>query len=193
MATTSLFFVELNHLRHRWGWLLALGMLMIALGILALFAMPVATVAAVLALGWVMVVSGIIEVVHAFGVHRWGGAFLHLVAGIVGILLGLLVVTHPVAGALAWTLIFSAFFTIIGIFRIVAALRFKFLNWGWTVFDGAITLVLGILIGAAWPWSGFWFLGLSVGISLLLRGWSYVMMAIALRALPSQGQTLRAA
>ncbi|HEV2730276.1 MAG TPA: hypothetical protein VGV15_09615, partial [Terriglobales bacterium] len=93
----------------------------------------------------------------------------------------------------AWTLLFASFFTVIGIFRMIAAIRLKFPNWGWAVFDGTVTLLLGILLWAEWPWSGFWFLGLSIGISLLLRGWSYVMLALAVRGLAAPKEMLRAA
>jgi uncharacterized membrane protein HdeD (DUF308 family) len=181
---TSPLFLEVENLRRRWGWLMTLGILMLILGTIALIIMPAATIGTVLVLGWLLVVSGIIEAVHAFRVRRWGGIFLHLVGGILGVLVGLLVVTHPVAGALAWTLLFSSFFTVIGLFRLIAALRLRFPNWGWAVFDGSITLLLGILLWVQWPWSGLWFLGFAVGFSLLLRGWSYVMFAIALRTLP---------
>jgi uncharacterized membrane protein HdeD (DUF308 family) len=163
---------------------MTLGILMVILGTIALIIMPAATIGTVLVLGWLLVVSGIIEAIHAFRVRRWGGIFLHLVGGILGVLVGLLIVTHPVAGALAWTLLFSSFFTVIGLFRLIAALRLRFPNWGWAVFDGSITLLLGILLWVQWPWSGLWFLGFAVGFSLLLRGWSYVMFAIALRTLP---------
>jgi len=96
---------------------------------------------------------------------------------------GLLVAIHPVAGALAWTLLFASFFTVIGIFRIVAAVRLKFPLWGWAVFDGAVTTLLGLILWVSWPWSGLWFLGVALGVSLILRGWSYVMLAIAARSL----------
>jgi uncharacterized membrane protein HdeD (DUF308 family) len=99
-------------------------------------------------------------------------------------LVGLLVVTHPLLGALGWTLLFASFFTVIGLFRTIAAIRLKFPNWGWAVFDGVITLALGILLWAAWPTSSLWFLGLAVGVSLILRGWSYVMFALAVHSLP---------
>jgi len=65
----------------------------------------------------------------------------------------------------------------------VAAIRMRLLNWGWTAFDGAVTLLLGIVLWTNWPWSGLWFLGLSIGISLILRGWAHVMLALALRSL----------
>ncbi|MGZ4867956.1 MAG: HdeD family acid-resistance protein [Candidatus Angelobacter sp.] len=192
MITTPLF-LELENLRHKWGWLMALGILMIVLGIVALVIMPAATIGTVLVLGWLLVISGVIEAVQAFRVRQWGGLFLHLIGGVLGILVGLLVVTHPVAGALAWTLLFASFFTVIGVFRLVAAIRLKFPNWGWAAFDGAITLGLGILLWIEWPWSGLWFMGLAVGISLMLRGWSYVMFALAIHSLPIPTQIRQAA
>ena len=101
----------------------------------------------------------------------------------IGILIGLLIVTHPVAGALAWTRLFASFFTVIGLFRLVAAIWLRYPSWGWAVFDGIVTVVLGLLLWAGIPWSGLWFLGLALGIALILRGWSTVMFALAVRAI----------
>jgi uncharacterized membrane protein HdeD (DUF308 family) len=190
---TTLLVSDPEELRRKWGWFLALGIALVALGIIALGMMPAATIATVMVLGWLMVFSGVVEAVHGFQVRGWGGVFLHLVGGILGILIGLLIVTHPVAGALAWTLLFASFFTVIGLFRLIAAIRLRFPNWGWAVFDGSITLLLGILLWADWPGSGFWFLGLSIGISLILRGWSHLMLALAIRSLAAPKEMLRAA
>ncbi len=192
MVTTPLL-LEFENLRHKWGWLLTLGIVMLTLGIVAFIITPAATIGTVLVLGWLIVASGVVEGIHAFRMRKWGGIFLHLVGGILGVLIGLLIVTHPVAGALAWTLLFASFFTVIGIFRLVVAIRLKFPNWGWAAFDGAITLLLGILLWAEWPWSGFWFLGVAVGVSLVLRGWAYVMFAFALHSLPVPRQLRQAA
>jgi uncharacterized membrane protein HdeD (DUF308 family) len=176
---------QLEEYRNRWGWYVVLGIVLIFLGIFALFVVPAATLATVLVLGWLMVFSGVVEAVQAFRVHRWGGFFLHMIGAVLGIGVGLLIVTHPLAGALAWTLLFASFFTVIGLFRLIAAFRLKFENWGWAAFDGAITLALGIMLWMGWPSSALWFMGLAVGITLILRGWTYVMMAFALRALPA--------
>jgi uncharacterized membrane protein HdeD (DUF308 family) len=126
-------------------------------------------------------------------VRGWRGASLHLLAGILGILIGLLIVTHPVAGAMAWTLLFASFFTVIGAFRIITAARLRFRHWGWVAFDGTITLLAGIILAIEWPWSGYWFIGLALGISMLLRGWSYVMFSLALRSLPRAVEIRRVA
>jgi uncharacterized membrane protein HdeD (DUF308 family) len=186
-------FHGVENLRRHWGWLLAVGILMLALGTIAMIIMPAATIGTVLVLGWLLVFSGIVETIYAFRVRRWGGLFLHLIGGVLGVLIGLLIVTHPVAGALAWTLLFASFLTVIGIFRLVAAVSLKFPNWGWAVFDSLITVALGILVWAEWPTSSMWFLGLAVGVSLILRGWSYVMFALAIRSLPGSTELQRAA
>jgi uncharacterized membrane protein HdeD (DUF308 family) len=192
MVTTPLSFA-FDNLRHRWGWLLVLGLLMAVLGTIALVITPAATLGTVLALGWLLAISGVFEIIQAFRVRRWGGFFLHLLGGLLGIFVGLLIVTHPVAGALGYTLLLASFFTVIGIFRLVTALALKFPHWGWAAFDGVITLVLGIVVWAEWPWSGFWFLGLAVGISLILRGWSYVMFALAIHNVRLPDQVRQAA
>jgi len=192
MATTVMV-LGVEELRHKWGWFLALGVALIVLGVIALAMIPVATLAAVMVLGWLLVFSGIVEAVHGFQVHRWGGMFMHLAGGVLGVLIGLLIVTHPVAGALAWTLLFASFFTVVGLFRLVAAIRLKFPNWGWAAFDGTVTTLLGILLGAGWPWSGLWFLGFAVGVSLVLRGWSALMLALTIRSIAGPIEVRRAA
>ncbi|HEY4844011.1 MAG TPA: DUF308 domain-containing protein [Terriglobales bacterium] len=191
--TTNASLLEIGGVQHKWGWLLVLGISMVVLGTIALFITPAATIGTVLVLGWLLVVSGVVETIQSFRMRKWGGIFLHLIGGVLGVLVGLLIVTHPVAGALAWTLLFAAFFTIIGIFRLVAAIRLKFPNWGWAAFDGAVTLLLGVLLWIDWPGSGLWFLGFAVGVSLLLRGWAYVMFAIAVRAVPAAAASMRQA
>jgi len=190
---TSPWLHDIGTLRHKWRWLVTLGIVMILLGSIALVIMPAATLATVLGLGWLLIISGIAESIYAFRIRKWGGLFLHLIGGILGVLIGLLIVTHPVAGALAWTLLFASFFTVIGIFRLIAATSLRFPHWGWVLFDSIATMGLGILLWAEWPWSGLWFLGLAVGVSLILRGWSYIMFALAIRSLPLSGQLRRAA
>ena len=60
----------------------------------------------------------------------WGGLFLHLIGGALGLLVGLLVVTHPLAGAVAWTLLFASFLSVVGLFRIIVAVSLKWATVG---------------------------------------------------------------
>lgn len=186
-------FSSIHGLRQHWGWLFALGLATLIVGIAAMIITPIATLATVLVLGWLLFFSGVIECVYAFRAHNWEGVLFHLIDGILGVVIGLVVVTHPVAGALTWTLLFASFLTVLGIFRLVAAIRMKFPNWGWAFFDGLITTALGLMLWAEWPSSALWFMGLAVGVSLVLRGSSYVMFALGIRALPKSGQLQEAA
>lgn len=179
---TGMLLMDIENLRHKWGWLLALGIVTLVVGMLALIVTPAATLASALILSWLLLFSGVAETAYAFQVHKWGGLFLHLISGLLAAFIGLLGVTHPAASALAFTLLFASFLTVIGAFRMVAAISLKFPNWGWSVFDGVITMGLGFLIWAEWPSSAVWFLGLALGVSLVLRGWSYIMLSIAIRS-----------
>ena len=172
---------DLNRVHQKWLWLLLLGMVFIVLGLVCFIFAPAATLAGVMIFGWIAIISGIIEAVQSFYVRTWQGVFLHLIGGLLGILIGFLVITHPVAGALAWTLLFAAFFTVFGILRMVGAMLLKFPTWPWALLDGIIGALVGFLLWAEWPFSGFWFLGVTLGVFLAMRGWSYVMFALALR------------
>jgi hypothetical protein len=75
MTGTALLF-DLGDLRHKWGWFLALGIIMIVFGLIALAVMPAATIGTVLILGWLMIFSGIVEAIHGFQVRELGRIFL---------------------------------------------------------------------------------------------------------------------
>jgi uncharacterized membrane protein HdeD (DUF308 family) len=175
------FVPEASSVGHRWGWFLFVGILLLVVGAIALILTPAATLGTVMVLGWLLAFTGIIECIHAFQIHKWTGFFLYLLAGIVALVVGLLVATHPVAGALAWTLLFASYFIVIGIFQMIASISLKFPAWGWSVFNAVVTFVLGILLWVEWPSSSMWFIGLAVGITMILRGWSFVILAFAIR------------
>jgi len=63
--------IDIDEIRHGWRWLLALGIVMIVAGSIALVIMPAATLGTILVLGWLLVFSGVIEAIHAFRVRRW--------------------------------------------------------------------------------------------------------------------------
>lgn len=172
---------DFSRVHQRWIWLLLLGITFMVLGCICFVFAPAATLASVMIFGWIAIFSGIIEVVQTFYMRTWQGVFLHVIGGLLGVLIGFLVITHPVAGALAWTLLFAAFFTVFGILRMLGAALLKFPTWPWVMLDGIVGTLLGFLLWAEWPWSGFWFLGVALGIFLAMRGWSYVMLALALR------------
>ena len=174
----------LEEVRRNWGWFLALGIALIVLGVLALGAPWLVTLATVLLFGWLLLFAGVFEAVGAFWARRWSGFFLHLLAGTLNVVIGLLLIAHPVAGAAGLTLLLAAFFLVGGLFRLGVAAAVQFPGWPWAVLGGAVTALLGILIWAEWPSSALWVIGLFVGIELIFRGLGWVMFALAARELP---------
>lgn len=185
VSVTSWYLVGDEHLKRRWGWFVALGVLLVVMGAIAVGWSFLATIASVIFLGWLMLVGGVLEVAHAFSNKRWGGFFLDLLAGVLYIVVGLLMVINPAASAVALTLLISAFLIVGGVFRIVAGLSVQFHNQGWLVLHGAINVLLGILIWMQWPLSGLWVIGLFVGIDMIFNGWALVMLGIAAKKLRS--------
>jgi uncharacterized membrane protein HdeD (DUF308 family) len=175
------FAVTGDDLRRAWGWLLFLGVVLIILGTLALIAPYVATQFVVMVYGWVLLFAGVAQVVVAFASARWGGFFLHLLMGIIDVVLGLLFLLHPLPVAVALTLFLAAGFLVGGVFRLVAAFSLRFPGWGWTALSGVITLAVGVLLWAWWPWD-WTVVGLFVGIQMVFYGWSAVMLALAARS-----------
>jgi uncharacterized membrane protein HdeD (DUF308 family) len=176
---------ELQSLRDNSGWLLALGVALIVLGMLALGS-EFTTLAVMLTFAVLLLMAGVVEIAAAFFARRWSGFFLHLLFGFLYLVVGMLMIEHPGVAADALTLMLAASFLAGGLLRIVVALSQRFGNWGWGLLNGVITFVLGVMIWRRWPDASDWIIGLFVGIELIFTGWSLVMLALAVRRLPRQ-------
>ncbi|MDX1964783.1 MAG: HdeD family acid-resistance protein [Pirellulales bacterium] len=180
---------EYNRLRGSWGWFMALGVALVILGSVAIgwACLREVTIAATWLFGWVMIAAGVAEVVHAFSVTRWSGTLLHLLMGVMYGVVGILTIEKPELSAIIFTQFLAIFFIVSGAFRILAALVNQFPGWGWVLVNGVVTLVLGVMIYKEWPYSGLWFIGLYLGIDMILNGWTWIFLALGLKRLPSLG------
>ena len=170
-----------EEIKHHWRRFVVLGVALIALGVVALGSVGIATLASVLVFGWILVAAGILETVHAWRVRGWSGFTRHLLGGLLSFVVGGLIVANPAAGMLSLTLLMAAFFIVGGIFRIVTALSFRLPGRGWAVAGGIVTVALGMIIAAEWPVSAVWVIGTFVGIDLIFDGWSLVMAGLGAR------------
>src|SRR5215471_16045028 len=180
-----------EELRRSWGWFLGLGIGLILLGVIAIGSAFFMTIASVFLFGWILIIGGVMEVVHAFWHKRWAGFFLDLLTGVLYVVVGWMMVNNPQESALLLTLIIAMFLVFEGVFRIVTAITVRYPHWGSVLFNGIISLLLGILIWRRWPVSGLWVIGLFVGIEMLLNGWSLVMLGLTGRNLPEEAPAPR--
>jgi uncharacterized membrane protein HdeD (DUF308 family) len=175
---------ELNALRGHWFWFVLLGIALVVLGTIALGSVVIASLATAVALGILILLGGVAETVGAFWCRGWSGFFLHLLSGVLSIVIGVLFLRAPVGALLALTLLVASFLMVGGIFKIVAAVSYRFAAWGWPLLSGIIDLILGVLIWQEWPASALWVIGLFVGINLVFRGFNWIGLGLSLRALP---------
>jgi len=173
-----------EELKRAWGWFLALGIILVILGVVALVWSVVATLVSVEIFGWLLLVGGVLSAAHAFLRRRWGGFFMELFAGVLYALVGLMVVANPAGGAAALTLLIALFLLVGGVFRVITALSVRFHHRIWMLLNGVISLLLGVMIWSDWPWSGLWVIGLFIGIDMIFYGWSLVMLGMVVKRLP---------
>jgi uncharacterized membrane protein HdeD (DUF308 family) len=166
---------------HQWGWFLAFGIVLALLGFIAIIRSFAATVVSMVFFGWLLVFAGAIEFIDSFMVGHWAGFFLHLLSAVLFIFIGILFVLRPVLSAEVATFVMSFFFLAGGLYEVVSSLWSHVEGWGWQVFDGVLSMLMGGLLLAQWPLSGLWVIGFFVGIHLLISGLSWITLSLELR------------
>jgi uncharacterized membrane protein HdeD (DUF308 family) len=175
---------DLRGLRGVWIWFVLLGVSLVVLGVAAVAYAEIVGITTALLVGFVLVVSGLIQIAGAFLARGWGGFFLSLLGGVLSLALGVILIDHPVDALILYTLLLAVCLFVEGLFRIAAALVGRFHNWGWVLASGVVTLLLGVMIWKQWPFSGLEVVGIFVGVNMICNGLAYVTLGLSARKLP---------
>jgi uncharacterized membrane protein HdeD (DUF308 family) len=169
-------------LRAKWGWIVALGIVYLLAGFVALGSVAMATVASVFVVGVMMIIAGVAEMFSAFQFKSWGKFLLWVLLGALYIIAGFVTFENPLLAAALLTLILGVSLVASGIMRIILAFSMKQETpWIWILLSGVITLLLGLLILAHWPVSSLYVLGLFLGIDLIMAGTGWIGLGFGLR------------
>src|ERR1700688_1781461 len=172
----------LQPLRAKSGWIVALGVIYVIAGFVALGSVILATVATVFVVGIMMVIAGVAEVINAFQIKTWGRFLLWLLLGALYIVAGFITFENPLLAAAILTLFLGIALIASGIMRIVLAFSMQsVMPWIWVLLSGVITLFLGLVIVAHWPVSSLYILGLFLGIDLVRAGASWIGIGLGLK------------
>jgi uncharacterized membrane protein HdeD (DUF308 family) len=183
MSATSLVTIAKQSI----GWSIALSVLMILAGVLAIVAPMAAGIAVTVVVGWLLVFSGAAHLVFAWHTRTTGGFIWELLLGIAYILVGAYVLRNPVAGLASLTLALAIYLLAEGILELVMSFRLRPMAGStWLLLDGIITLILAILIWRSWPSGSPWVIGTLVGISMLFSGVSRLMLSLAARSVAAK-------
>jgi uncharacterized membrane protein HdeD (DUF308 family) len=166
--------------RHR-GLFLFEGILLLALGVLAVLVPAIASVAATIFFGWILLVSGIVGLYTTFRGRQLPGFWWSLVSALIGIVAGVLLLGWPVQGTFSLTSVLIAFLLIEGAVSIFYALEHRAGSprWGYVLASGIVDLVLGLILFAGLPGTAVWALGLLIGINMIFGGWALILMALS--------------
>lgn len=163
-------------------WSILWGILMFICGILAISLPLVSSIGIVIVLAWLILFAGISHLIFAFHCHSIGGVLWQVLLAVVYGIAGIFMLMNPLLGVLSLTLVLAVFLLFEGILELVLYFHIRSLRpAGWVLFDGIVTLILGILIWAQWPSSSVWVIGTLVGISLIFSGISRFMLSLAVR------------
>ena len=174
----------LDEIRKSWGWFMFLGIALTILGVTCIIFAVRATFATVLVFGWLLLISGVFQLIQSFRTGAWSGFFLYLLSALLRGVTGYLLIRYPIIGAQSLTLVLGLFFIVGGLFRAIGSGMAKFPRWGWAVFSGIVSVILGIMVLWQMPNIGIWFLGLAVGVDLLFDGVAVCSFAAAIHHLP---------
>jgi uncharacterized membrane protein HdeD (DUF308 family) len=188
VSTTSVKIKDRQYLREKWGWFFFLGTLLTILGVAAMATPFVASIAVALFVGILLLVSGVMQMIHAFSFRKVGDFIGEMALSIIGILVGLYMVFNPLLGVSALTLVLGIYLIVEGISKTYIAFRWRPIEgWQWSLFSGIVAIILGILIFLRWPLTAFWLIGVLLGINFIFMGTSFVMLGLTLRRLGSVG------
>ena len=164
------------------NWSIALSVLMMFTGLLALAVPAMTGLAATLVFGWLLVFSGALHLGYAWRASGAKAILWEIVIAVVYGAIGIYLLGRPVLGLAALTFALATYLVFEGILEFVLAFVLRPLpGTGWLLVDGIVTLLLAALIAAGWPASSTWALGTIVAISMLFSGVTRLMLSTTVR------------
>ena len=168
---------------------MALGIGIAVAGVLAVFSPLVAGLSVTIAVGVLLIVSGVSRLFLAFKMGSFGRGLLMFVLGVLTLVAGGYLVARPGMGLATLTLVLAAYLFVEGLFEIIYAFRLRPIKgWGWTLFSGIAALVLGVMICRQFPVSGMLAVGTIAGIHMIFACSSTASLGRAARGAAKEAQ-----
>jgi uncharacterized membrane protein HdeD (DUF308 family) len=166
-------------LGRSWKAVMAVGVVLIIIGCIAILVPEVASVGTAIFIGWLLVILSAFMVAAAFSAHSMGSVAVRLAWALLTFIVGIWLIVEPHNGTLTLTLVLGIYFLLMGLTRIAVAILGRGQpNAGLVGLSGACGLIIGILVLAKFPSSADWAIGLLVGIDLIFAGWTLTSIAL---------------
>jgi uncharacterized membrane protein HdeD (DUF308 family) len=163
-------------------WYLVEGLLLIAAGVLAIVYPIFSSTAVIVLLGWLLVISGLVQALSLISARHVPHFWLQLISICLAMLIGFLFLRDPEQGLATITLLLIVFFMMEGISKVVFALTIRpFPNWGWVLASGMVGIVLSVVLWTYLPVTSVWLLGFLLGMNLISVGSAIAYLAWQVR------------
>ncbi|HWX25906.1 MAG TPA: HdeD family acid-resistance protein [Steroidobacteraceae bacterium] len=179
-----------NSLHTHWRLFLTEGIVLFALGVLAIVVPPIATIAVEVLIGWLLLMSGIVGLIATLRMRSAPGFWWSLLSAVLGIVAGIVLLRWPLSGALSLTLILTVFLALEGMISILYSLEHRRElsgRWAMMLSSGVIDIILAGIIFAGLPGTAAWAIGLLIGINLVFGGSALIAMALHARNIAPAG------
>ena len=161
---------------------IVLSILLIVCGFFAILLPIEMSIGVVIVISWLLMISGIVQFIHVFRCRGIGDGLWKALIALIYFGMGLYFRMNLGIGLAALTMALIGFFVAQGIIEIFTYIRTRSSGAsGWLLFNGIVTLILGVLIWRHWPSSGLWVIGTLVGINMIMNGTTRLMLTLALR------------
>ncbi len=163
-------FIQQQSRKAKW-----VGILLIVTGFLSLLAPLAAGLSITFMVGALLIFSGVAQGFLAFRTGSFGAGFLLVLLALISIAAGIYTFMQPAAALATLTLFLAGYFIASGIIGAIGAFGARpESGWGWLLFSGILSVVLGVMIWLQFPLSGVWALGTLVGVQLIMSGWTLI-------------------
>ncbi len=180
----------LDGIKKNAGLTVVSGIILLIAGTLAIFSPFVAGVSITMLVGAMLAVSGIGQCFLAFKTGAFGRGLMVFVVGILMAITGLYMMNQPIAGLATLTIILMSYLLATGALEIIVAFQLKPADgWGLQLFNGIVTLLLGIMLWRQFPLSGAWAIGILFGIKMIFSGLAFVIIGRNVKKIAVETQT----
>jgi uncharacterized membrane protein HdeD (DUF308 family) len=147
------------------------GVLLLIAGFLALVAPLGAGLSLTVMIGVLLLMSGAAQLVLVFKAGSFGEGLLLAIFAALSLIAGGYMLSQPVSGLATLTLFLAGYFIASGVVQVIGAFGARpEQGWGWLLFGGIISFMLGVMIWRQFPISGVWAVGTLVGVQLMMSG-----------------------
>ena len=169
----------------RWKWFLALGTILMLIGIAGGSVAGFMQLTSLLVFGPMLLGSGVLQVLVAFFSERRKEFLLHLAAAGLEVALGFFIMANPLDQIIDLITLIAIFLIVIGLARLARSLVAQSGRGAWALVAGAIALVLGICVWIGGPAAKLGIVGACIAADFFFHGASW--FAVALRERNSVG------